>query len=316
MSTVDDGRNGGNVELTGSTVVVTGANSGIGLETARELARLGAHVVLACRDPERGRDAVRRLEDALAEPSVELVQLDLSSQRSVADAARAITSTHDRLDVLVNNAGVMASPAKLTEDGFELQMATNHLGHFSLTAALLDLLLTTAGSRVVTVTSMMHRMGRIDPDHLGIAGYGRWRAYARSKLANLLFAYELHRRLEACGTSTISVAVHPGWTRSNLVATGPAAGGSALRARMMRTAAARFGQPTRSGALPLILAATAPDLSGGVCIGPTGPLQLAGAPGTVPTSRRSRDAGLARALWRASEAATGAVFPFEVLPAP
>lgn len=312
MAVVDQDADSRTVELTGSTVVVTGANSGIGFETAKAMARFGAHVVLACRDRQRGQAALVRIEAAVPEASLELVQLDLSSQRSVAAAAGTLMSAHDRLDVLVNNAGVMASPARLTEDGFELQMATNHLGHFSLTGALLDLLLTTPGSRVVTVTSMMHRMGQIDPDRLGVAGYGRWRAYARSKLANLLFAYELQRRLEAVGASTISVAAHPGWTRSNLVATGPAAGGSALRAQLMRTAAARLGQPTSRGALPLIMAATAPDLPGGVCTGPTGLLQLAGAPGTVPTSRRSHDADLARALWKASEAATGVTFPFAV----
>jgi NAD(P)-dependent dehydrogenase (short-subunit alcohol dehydrogenase family) len=206
----------------------------------------------------------------------------------------------------VNNAGVMGSPFALTEDGFERQFATNHLGPFALTGLLLDLLVTTGGSRVVTVSSLLHRIGRFhEADPQGLAGgYDRWFAYANTKLANLLFTYELDRRLRGAGTGTLAVAAHPGWARTHLAAAGPTIGGSALRVRAGRLAS-RLGQSAASGALPSLYAATAPGVAGGDYYGPGGPAQQYGPPVKVRSSRRSHRPDDAAALWALSEELTG-----------
>jgi NAD(P)-dependent dehydrogenase (short-subunit alcohol dehydrogenase family) len=200
----------------------------------------------------------------------------------------------------------MAVPFETTVDGFERQVATNHLGHFALTGLLLDLLLTTQGSRVVTVSSLAHRAGRLVlPVHpANPAGYNRWFAYANSKLDNLFFTYELDRRLRAAGADTVAVAAHPGWARSGLVTNGPATGGSSLRART-GAFAAHLGQSAASGALPTLFAATAQGVGGGGCFGPGGPGQIFGPPVEVRSSRRSRRPDDAARLWAASEEATG-----------
>jgi NAD(P)-dependent dehydrogenase (short-subunit alcohol dehydrogenase family) len=204
-------------DQTGRTALVTGANTGIGFETARALAAHGARVLLACRDEARADAAVQRIRSVAPKCDIEVVVLDLASLRSVRSTVASVTELTERLDLLVNNAGVMAIPKRSTDDGFEMQFGTNHLGHFALTGLLLDLLVATEGSRVVTVSSLAHRMGRIDFDDLAAEhGYHRWPRYAMSKVANLLFTYELDRRLRRSQSSTVAVAAHPGGTNTEL----------------------------------------------------------------------------------------------------
>ena len=220
-------------DLTGRIALVTGANSGIGYETARALAEHGAHVILACRDDEKARRARDKLESELERSSLEVLHLDLADLVSVRRAAEEVLAGHARLDMLVNNAGVMGTPYRQTADGFELQMATNHLGHFALTGLLLDRIVTTERSRIVTVSSHMHRMGRLRPDDVaGAAFHSTWVSYGTSKLANLLFTAELSRRLQAAGLPTLALAAHPGWTRSNLAGSGAALGNSRVRRKL------------------------------------------------------------------------------------
>ncbi|HVX20790.1 MAG TPA: oxidoreductase [Acidimicrobiales bacterium] len=307
-------------DLTGKVAVVTGANSGIGYETALELAAHGAHVVLACRDAGRGMRAADMIVGHAPWASVEVLPLDLASQASVREAAGRFTADHDRLDILVNNAGVMATPWALTDDGFERQFATNHLGPFAFTGLVLDAMLTAAGSRVVTVSSVLHHLGRLDLSSAeglqGLAGgYNRWVAYGNTKLANLLFTYDLDRRLRAAGVPTVAVAAHPGWARTNLAANGPVMGGSGLRARAGGLAR-HLGQSAAAGALPTLYAATAGGVHGGQYFGPSGLAQQYGAPEQVGSSRRSRRADDAARLWALSEELTGVRYPLGSVPAP
>lgn len=306
-------------DLTGTTAVVTGANSGLGLATALELARQGAHVVLACRDVDRGERAADRVRAAAPDATPAVVRLDLAAQASVHAAAAELHRRLDRLDVLVNNAGVMATPFALTEDGFERQFATNHLGPFTLTGLLLDLLLTTSGSRVVTVSSAAHRMGALHldgPDGLqGLGGsYHPWLAYANTKLANLLFTAELDRRLRAAGAATLAVAAHPGVARTELTANGPLLGATGWRARAGRLSA-HFGRSAEAGALPSLYAATAPGVAGGALYGPGGPLEQFGPPAQVRPSRRASRAADAARLWTLSEELTGVTYALGDRPA-
>ncbi len=230
-------------DLTGRVALVTGANSGIGYETARVLAEHGAHVIMACRNHEKAARARDKLESQLRRSSLELLDLDLADQASVHAAAGHVLDQHARLDLLINNAGVMGAPYRQTADGFELQMATNHFGHFALTGLLLDRLVTTERSRLVTVSSHMHRLGRLRPDDVAIAtARNPWIVYSTSKLANLLFTAELSRRLDAAGLRTMVLAAHPGWTRSNLAGNGAALGTSRVRRRLGRVAGSNLGQ--------------------------------------------------------------------------
>jgi NAD(P)-dependent dehydrogenase (short-subunit alcohol dehydrogenase family) len=297
-------------DQTGKVVLITGANSGIGFETARVLADHGAHVVMACRDPEKARRAADKLENDLDQSSIEILPLDLADLVAVRRAAEQFRSEHARLDVLINNAGVMGTPYRQTADGFELQMATNHLGHFSLTGLLLDRLLTSGRSRVVTVSSHMHRYGHIDfNDVAGLRVGNTWRHYGTSKLANLLFTSELSRRLLANKESTIAVAAHPGWTRSNLVASGAALGARRVRAKAARTLGPLFGQATASGAWPSLYAATAREVESGQFIGPGHAFQLFGPPTVVRPNKRARNVADARRLWEISEDLTDVRYP-------
>jgi protochlorophyllide reductase len=297
-------------DQTGKVVLITGANSGIGFETARVLAAHGAHVVMACRDPEKARRAADILENDLDQSSLEILPLDLADLFAVRRAAEQFRAEHARLDVLINNAGVMGTPYRQTADGFELQMATNHLGHFALTGLLLDRLLTSGHSRLVTVSSHMHRYGHLDVDDVaGLRVGNTWRHYGTSKLANLLFTAELSRRLVANEESTIAVAVHPGWTRSNLFGTGAAVGESRVRAKAARTLGPMFGQATASGALPSLYAATAKDVEPGQFIGPRHAVQLFGPPTVVRPSRRAHNAADASRLWKISEDLTDVHYP-------
>jgi NAD(P)-dependent dehydrogenase (short-subunit alcohol dehydrogenase family) len=300
-------------DLTGRVALVTGGNSGIGYETASALAEHGAHVILACRNDEKARRARDKLESELDRSSLELVHLDLADLVSVGRCADDVLKTHARLDILVNNAGVMGTPYRQTADGFELQMATNHLGHFALTGLLLDRLVTTTRSRIVTVSSHMHRMGRLRPgDVPGATFHSTWVAYGTSKLANLLFTAELHRRLQAAGLETSAVAAHPGWTRSNLAGSGASLGNSRLRRKLGAMAGRSLGQSTASGALPVLCAATSSSVAPGQYIGPAHVGGLFGAPKVARPSRRARDPQRAAALWAASEDLTGVTFSVDV----
>jgi|HubBroStandDraft_1064217.scaffolds.fasta_scaffold35337_1 NAD(P)-dependent dehydrogenase (short-subunit alcohol dehydrogenase family) len=293
----------------GKTYIVTGANSGIGYEAALELAKKGASVVLACRSPERSQAAADRIRAAAPKANLELAPLDLASLRSVRSFADWFQRTHDRLDVLINNAGVMAIPRQVTEDGFEMQLATNHLGHFALTGLLLGRLLASAPSRVVNVSSMVHVMGKFDWDDLQMERrYDKWLSYARSKMANLLFTYELARRLQARGAGVIAVACHPGYAATNLQSVGPRLSGSALGKAFMAVGNAVFAQSAAAGAWPTLLAATGPDVRGGDFYGPAGPMHMTGVPKKHASHRRSYDKGDAARLWDASVKLTGVTF--------
>ncbi len=293
-------------DLSGRTMIVTGGNSGLGYEAAAALAAKGAHVVLACRSESRSQEAKAKIESAHPDASLESLPLDLASLASVRDFAKAFLDRHDALHALVNNAGVMAIPRRDTADGFEMQIGTNHLGHFALTGLLLGRLLATEGARVVNVSSTAHRMGRIDFDDLhGERRYSSWGAYGQSKLANLLFTYELQRRLESRGADAIAVGCHPGYAATNLQFVGPRMSGSSLGESFMGALNRLFAQSAAMGALPTLYAATAPDVKGGDYIGPGGLGEAWGPPKKVRSSGRSRDRKAAARLWDLSVEATG-----------
>ncbi len=289
----------------GRVAVVTGSNSGLGLVTARELARAGAHVVVACRNIGKGEAAAEQIREAIPTADVEVAELDLASLQSVRAFAEQFLARHDSLDLLVNNAGVMASPRRLTADGFELQIGTNHLGHFALTGLLLGAMDGREEARVVTVSSGAHRMGRINFDDLhGERRYRRWRAYGQSKLANLLFMFELDRRLRAAGSQIRSLAAHPGYAATNLQSAAPPLVDRAVMAVSNRILA----QSAEMGALSILYAATQPGLEGGTYVGPDGIAEQRGHPKQVSTSSAARDEETARRLWELSEEMTGVGF--------
>ena len=295
-------------DLTGRRAVVTGATSGLGEVTAVELARHGAHVVLTARDAARGAEAASRVRDAAPGASVEVGALDLADLSSVRAFATRVVDGEDGepLDLLVNNAGVMAVPARRTVDGFELQLATNHLGPFALTGLLLPALLRRPGARVVTVSSFVHRFGALRLDDLmSELSYDPWQAYYRSKLANLLFMRELARRASAAGVDLVSTAAHPGWARTNLQYVGPRTTGRRGGVAVARAANAVLGQSAATGALPQLRAATDPTVRGGDYLGPRGLGEQRGLPRRVGMSRAARDDQAARSLWAASERLTG-----------
>jgi hypothetical protein len=293
----------------GKTALITGANSGLGFEAAKVLAWRGAHVVLAVRNAAKGERAMAEIRRSVPQAHLLMLVLDLVSLATVREAAAAFMHTHDRLDILVNNAGVMAIPRRLTADGFEMHLATNHLGHFALTGLLLPLILQTPGARVVTVSSGVHVAGRIDfSDLQRERSYSTWGAYAQSKLANLLFAYELQRRLVAKGHNAISVAAHPGYAATNLQAVGPQMERSLLRAKIMLAANRVFAQSAAMGALPIIHAATSLDVRGGDYLGPDSFLGQRGLPKKVTSSKSSHDLETAARLWVNSEQLTGVTY--------
>jgi NAD(P)-dependent dehydrogenase (short-subunit alcohol dehydrogenase family) len=295
-------------DLTGRTALVTGANSGIGFETARVLAEAGAHVVLACRSPERAADAERRIVEREPVGSVEVLVMDLADLDSVAAASSSFVTRHGRLDLLVNNAGLMCTPRDVTAQGYEAQFGVNHLGHFALTARLLPTLLGTDGSRVVTVSSLSHHFARFDvedaDDLLNPRRYSPLGVYCRSKLANLLFTFELQARLAAVDAPTVSVAAHPGGANTNLGRANPG-GGFFTLISWVRPYVEGFTQSPTMGALPSLRAATDAAVVGGDFFGPDGLLQIWGHPVPVGASRRTRDRELAARLWEVSVAATG-----------
>jgi NAD(P)-dependent dehydrogenase (short-subunit alcohol dehydrogenase family) len=298
-------------ECGGRTFVITGGNSGLGYETALALVRKGGRVVLACRNLGKAGVAVDSLRAERRDSEVDALELDLASLDSVRRFAEAYHDRYDRLDVLINNAGVMALPLRRTADGFEMQFGTNHLGHFALTGRLLDLLLAGEQGRVVTVSSTAHRMGRIRFDDLQWErGYRRWRAYGQSKIANLYFTYEIQRRLEAAGSRCIAVAAHPGYAATNLQQAGPRMEGSRIKEGVMNLGNRLLSQSAAMGALPQLYAATAPDVRGGEFFGPDGFMENSGHPKRVSSVARSHDAETAAKLWEVSEQLTGVRYAF------
>jgi NAD(P)-dependent dehydrogenase (short-subunit alcohol dehydrogenase family) len=291
--------------LTGKTALITGANSGLGLESARALAGKGAHVILAARSEEKGKQA--RDEIAAEHPlaSLEILALDLSNLSSLRCAAAVVKSRHKRLDILLNNAGVMATPYKLTEDGFELQFGTNHLGHFALTGLLFELLLNAPRARVVNVSSQVHLVGRMHFDDLAWQrGYSKWGAYNMSKLANLLFTYELAQRIADKHLPIVSVAAHPGYAATNLQQRGAELAGAKLRAKLVKLLNPIGGQSAAMGALPQLYAATAEDVVPCDYVGAGGLFGARGYPKKIRSAKHSYDREAMRTLWEKSEQLT------------
>ena len=292
----------------GRVAVVTGANSGLGLATARELARRGARVVMGCRDPARGEAARARIAAEVPGADVALLPLDLADLASVADFAHRVLARDARLDLLINNAGIMGVPEGRTRDGFELQFGTNHLGHFALAARLHGAIARTPGSRVVTVTSLGYRIGRIDFDDLEMRRYDRWRAYGRSKLANLLFAHEYQRRLDAARSSAKSVAAHPGYAATNLQQIEASTLAQRAYNGIIAVSNRTLAMSPEAGALPQLYAATAPDAAPGGFYGPGRWFGMRGSPAPQHTTPPARDRALAERLWKCSEELVGVAF--------
>jgi NAD(P)-dependent dehydrogenase (short-subunit alcohol dehydrogenase family) len=290
---------------TGRTAVVTGANSGLGLITARELARAGATVVMACRNTDKAHAALQQVAAAAPSATLEVESLDLGSLASVRAFAEKFNASHDRLDMLINNAGVMAPPRRETADGFELQFGTNHLGHFALTGLLIERIKGREGARVVTVSSGAHRMGHMKFDDLqATKKYARWAAYGQLKLSNLLFAFELDRRLRAAGSSVRSLAAHPGYSATNL----QSAAAPALDRALMKFTNL-IAQSAEMGALPQLYAVTEPGLEGGIYIGPDGFFEQRGYPAVVQAKAEAYNEADAAKLWSVSEDLTGVKYP-------
>jgi NAD(P)-dependent dehydrogenase (short-subunit alcohol dehydrogenase family) len=293
-------------DQSGRVAIVTGANSGLGLVTARELARAGARVVLACRSIDKGEEASTRIVSAVPAADVTAAVLDLADLESVRAFAAGAPG---QIDLLINNAGVMAAPRRLTRDGFESQFATNHLGHFALTGLVLGRLLTAPAPRVVTVSSALHRTGTINFDDLqGERKYKRWGAYGQSKLANLMFCFELQRRSVEAGSALLSMAAHPGYAATNL----QAAGTDRFYERWyMAIGNKLFAQSAEMGALPTLYAATVPDLPGGTFVGPGGRGEQRGYPKVVGAAAKAYDEQNWRRLWEVSERLTGVHYEFD-----
>jgi NAD(P)-dependent dehydrogenase (short-subunit alcohol dehydrogenase family) len=289
----------------GKTAVVTGATGGLGCETAMALAKAGAEVILTGRDDPRGQSALEKINREVLGAKISFEHLDLASLASIAGFAQRM-HTRQSLDLLINNAGVMALPRRqITADGFEMQFGTNYLGHFALTARLMPLLRRASGPRVVSVSSLAHRTGLIDfGDLQGERLYSPWKAYGQSKLATLMFALELQRRSDAAGWNLISDAAHPGFSRTNLFASGP--GG--LVSLASGFAAPLFGQSAADGARPILFAATSPEAKPGGYYGPGGFSELRGAPARALIMPQARDAAAAAKLWDVSEKLTGTSF--------
>jgi NAD(P)-dependent dehydrogenase (short-subunit alcohol dehydrogenase family) len=284
-------------DQTGRVAIVTGANTGIGLETARALARKGAHVTLACRTLDKGSPAMESILAENPDAAVALEQLDLSDLRNVEAFARRFTEQYERLDLLILNAGVMVPPESRTAQGFELQFGVNHLGHFALTGALLPLVQATEHARVVVVSSTAAHRGEMNFDDLQFEkrGYSPWPAYGQSKLANQLFTLELQRRLRAAGSSVLVTTAHPGWTATDLQRTAP----------LVRFLNRFVAMEPPQGALPTLRAATDPEAAGGDYYGPSGFLQMRGYPKRVDLAQQARNTDDAARLWQISEDLTG-----------
>jgi NAD(P)-dependent dehydrogenase (short-subunit alcohol dehydrogenase family) len=292
----------------GKVVVITGANSGLGFETASALAEKGAAVVLAVRSEEKGIQAADLIKSAHTRANVRVMQLDLSELASIKKFAEDFQRNYDGLSILINNAGIMIPPFRMTKDGFESQFGSNHLGHFALTGLLLPRLLATPGSRVVTLSSIAARSGKIDFSNLdGSKGYSAMRFYGQSKLANLLFAKELQNKFNAHGTDSLSVACHPGLSHTNLLSRNSGKQASGL----MRLLSRLVSQPASMGSLPTLYAATEPALKGGEYIGPDGSGGRKGYPAPDRYGDKLYDPQVSEKLWNVSEALTGIRYPFD-----
>jgi NAD(P)-dependent dehydrogenase (short-subunit alcohol dehydrogenase family) len=300
-------------DQSGRIAIVTGANGGLGLETSRALAAAGAHVVMAARNQQKAAAAVEDIRGTVSEPSLEVIALDLGSQASVRVAAEQILATHDRIDLLINNAGLMGIPERKTVDGHEMQFAVDHLGHWSLTALLMPAVLGADAARIVTVTSTAHHMGRaVDPSNPHLEGkYGPWRAYGQAKLANFHFALGLQRRLAAAGSRAASLVAHPGLSNTDLQAVSVQETGGGRSQRFFQRMASSTGMAPAQGALPQLRAATDPGASGGEFYGPL--WGNSGPPVRKPILRRIGMDSAIRKLWEVSERETG--IPLEVKPA-
>ncbi|OLS26412.1 MAG: Sulfoacetaldehyde reductase [Candidatus Heimdallarchaeota archaeon LC_3] len=303
-------------DLHGKNVIITGANSGTGYEATKILTEKGAYVIMACRSETRGKESLEKILKNNPKALIEYLQLDLSSLMSIKEFVRNYKSKHDRLDILLNNAGVMQTPQRKTADDFELQIGTNHLGHFALTGLLFELIKNTSGSRIVTMSSMAHTMGSVNTEDLNFEKsrkYDRSRAYAQSKLANLLFAYELDRKLEKNNISVISLGAHPGYSATKLQSAGLKLEGG-LRARLWRVVYGitnrLVAQSAYMGTLPMIMAATLNDVNGGDYFGPKGFRGMRGQPGKVTSNGKSHDTDMAQKLWNQSEELTGIKYNF------
>lgn len=294
----------------GRIAIVTGSNIGLGYQTALMLAQRGATVIMACRNLDKAQAARARITAAAAEADVEVLHLDLSSLASVREFATAFRQRYDRLDVLIHNAGIMWAPRGKTVDGFESTLGTNHLGPFLLTSLLIDLMPDTPASRVVTVASNAHKQGRINFDDLqSERSYSKMGSYAQSKLANVMFALELQRRLEASGKRILSVAAHPGLViQTGLIR-------SRRQRALLQLAAGFLSNTAYESAKTSVLAALDPGVRGGEYYGPRGFMELKGGPGKVEPTKTARDPVQARRLWVASEEVTGAVYPLAASPA-
>lgn len=296
--------------LSGKVIIVTGANSGIGFEASKEFARKGAQVILACRNMQKAEAALAELQGGVPNAQAEIMQLDLVSQKSIHAFANAFQAKYDQLDVLVNNAGIMEVPYGTTEDGFERQLGTNHLGHFALTGLLINMIRSTPNARVVNISSGAHRSGSIDFDNLmyeGGTGYSPGQSYGRSKLANLMFTYELQRRFEAGGVNAIAVAAHPGGSNTNL--SNHLTDG--FNGKIMMPLLRRIFQSAAMGALPTMRAAVDPNVKGGDYYGPGGFMEMSGNPIKVNSSKESHDSADQKKLWQISEELTSVHYDFD-----
>lgn len=289
-------------DLYGKTVLITGANSGIGFETTLALTKKGAHVIMACRSRQKAEEAKEKAITIVPGARISLVTLDLADQGSIRQCAETVMNTHQSLDVLINNAGVMATPYSMTKQGFEIQLGSNYLGHFALTGLLLPLLTSTPGSRVVSLSSSAANFAKIDFDDIMTERkkYKPYEAYGQAKLANLLFALELARRLEESGSKTISVAVHPGVSPTNLQRT------SGFLIEKIVTPL--ISQPADKAALPSLLAATDPIVKNGTYWGPSGFMNIKGSPGPAPIPKQAKDVTTGNRLWQIGEQMTGVKF--------
>jgi NAD(P)-dependent dehydrogenase (short-subunit alcohol dehydrogenase family) len=297
-------------DMEGETVIVTGANSGLGFEATKKFSEKNARLVMACRSLEKGKEAKEKIEKELEDPELEVRRIDLADLESVKNFAKEFRANNDELHVLCNNAGVMAVPRSETEDGFEQQFGVNHLGHFALTGHLIEVLEDTEGeTRVVTQSSMLHKNGEINFDDLMMEeDYDKWDAYAQSKLANVLFGYELDRKLRRENSRVKSVVCHPGFASTNLQYRGPEEEGSKLKLWMMKAANTVVAQDAEKGALPMLYAATSEKIEGGEYIGPDGLKNMRGYPEEQESSLESQDKDVAEALWNRSEVLTDVDF--------
>jgi len=299
-------------DQSGKIAIVTGANCGTGYEISKALASKGAEVIMACRDVEKGESAAEKIKKEFPKSSLKVMVLDLADLSSVKNFCQLFRENYNSLNILCNNAGIMAIPKLKSKDGFELQLATNHLGHFALTGLLFDKILMTPKSRIVNVSSTAHQSGKIDFDDLmKEKKYSRFSAYSQSKLANLLFTYELQRRLEAEGHSTISVGTHPGLAATNLASSGPGYGKGRIIKSIISFFTKLFSQSAEMGALPILCACTSLDINGGDYLGPGGFRGMRGYPKKDESSKESHDVEVAKKLWDISTELTKVKYVFK-----